>query len=105
VHVYCRDRFEEKGFGGKIGYWLVRLVRAVDVEITLVDDTQGRMNEEDMFRVNDLDGDEVSTADPVTNVGEVVTTKNEVSTADPVTTTGKVVTTVGIKVTTVATTP
>nr|GFA20537.1 hypothetical protein [Tanacetum cinerariifolium]GFA20538.1 hypothetical protein [Tanacetum cinerariifolium] len=29
------------------------------VEITLVDDTQGRMNEEDMFRVNYLDGDEV----------------------------------------------
>nr|GFB66165.1 hypothetical protein [Tanacetum cinerariifolium] len=28
-----------------------------DVEITLVDDIQGRMNEEDMFRVNDLDGD------------------------------------------------
>nr|GEX89046.1 hypothetical protein [Tanacetum cinerariifolium] len=30
-----------------------------DVEITLVDNTQGRMNEEDMFGVNDLDGDEV----------------------------------------------
>nr|GEW30075.1 hypothetical protein [Tanacetum cinerariifolium] len=30
-----------------------------DVKITLVDETQGRMNEEDMFRVNDLDGDEV----------------------------------------------
>nr|GEV24362.1 hypothetical protein [Tanacetum cinerariifolium] len=30
-----------------------------DVEITLVDDTQGRMNEEDMFGVNDLDGNEV----------------------------------------------
>nr|GFC43751.1 hypothetical protein [Tanacetum cinerariifolium] len=30
-----------------------------DVEITLFDDTQGRINEEDMFRVNDLDGDEV----------------------------------------------
>nr|GEW07423.1 hypothetical protein [Tanacetum cinerariifolium] len=30
-----------------------------DVEITLVDDTQRRMNEEDMFGVNDLDGDEV----------------------------------------------
>nr|GEX75629.1 hypothetical protein [Tanacetum cinerariifolium] len=66
-----------------------------DVEITLVDNTHGRMNEEDMFRVNDLDGDEVvvdvlasekveqsvkviekkvSTADLVTTVGEVVTT-------------------------------
>nr|GEX06089.1 putative ribonuclease H-like domain-containing protein [Tanacetum cinerariifolium] len=30
-----------------------------DVESTLVDDTQGRMNEEDMFGVNDLNGDEV----------------------------------------------
>nr|GEY64468.1 hypothetical protein [Tanacetum cinerariifolium] len=30
-----------------------------DVEITLVDETQRRMNEEDMFRVNDLDCDEV----------------------------------------------
>nr|GEZ25564.1 hypothetical protein [Tanacetum cinerariifolium] len=30
-----------------------------DVEITLVDKTQGRMNEEDMFGVNGLDGDEV----------------------------------------------
>nr|GEX18451.1 ribonuclease H-like domain-containing protein [Tanacetum cinerariifolium] len=29
------------------------------IEITLVDETQGRMNEEDMFGVNDLDGDEV----------------------------------------------
>nr|GEX88963.1 ribonuclease H-like domain, reverse transcriptase, RNA-dependent DNA polymerase [Tanacetum cinerariifolium] len=29
-----------------------------DVEIRLVDDTKGRMNEEDMFRVNNLDGDE-----------------------------------------------
>nr|GEV84670.1 reverse transcriptase domain-containing protein [Tanacetum cinerariifolium] len=27
-----------------------------DVEITLVDDIQGRMSEEDMFKVNDLDG-------------------------------------------------
>nr|GEV16737.1 ribonuclease H-like domain-containing protein [Tanacetum cinerariifolium] len=45
-----------------------------DVEITLVDDTQGRMNEEDMFRVNDLDGDEVSTADPVITASKVVTT-------------------------------
>nr|GFB39825.1 hypothetical protein [Tanacetum cinerariifolium] len=30
-----------------------------DVEITLVDDIQGSMNEEDMFEVNDLDGDKV----------------------------------------------
>nr|GEW61686.1 hypothetical protein [Tanacetum cinerariifolium] len=30
-----------------------------DAETTLVDDTQGRMNEEEMFGVDDLDGDEV----------------------------------------------
>nr|GEY46235.1 hypothetical protein [Tanacetum cinerariifolium] len=49
-----------------------------DEEIALVDETQGRMNEEEMFRVNDLD----------------------------VTTSGKVVTTVeDVKVTTAATTP
>nr|GFB51261.1 hypothetical protein [Tanacetum cinerariifolium] len=30
-----------------------------DEEIALVDETEGRMNEEDMFRVNDFDGDEV----------------------------------------------
>nr|GFC43293.1 hypothetical protein [Tanacetum cinerariifolium] len=29
-----------------------------DVEITLVDETQGKINEEEMFRVNDLDSDE-----------------------------------------------
>nr|GEX53776.1 hypothetical protein [Tanacetum cinerariifolium] len=29
-----------------------------DIEITLVDNIQERMNEEDMFRVNNLDGDE-----------------------------------------------
>nr|GEY04432.1 hypothetical protein [Tanacetum cinerariifolium] len=30
-----------------------------DAEITLVDETQGRLNEEEMFRVNNLDGDKV----------------------------------------------
>ncbi|GJS47006.1 hypothetical protein Tco_0597127 [Tanacetum coccineum] len=30
-----------------------------DAKITLVDETQGRYGDEDMFRVNDLDGDEV----------------------------------------------
>ncbi|GKG40603.1 hypothetical protein Tco_0467380, partial [Tanacetum coccineum] len=27
-------------------------------KVTLVDETKGRLNNEDMFRVNDLDGDE-----------------------------------------------
>nr|GEW75241.1 hypothetical protein [Tanacetum cinerariifolium] len=78
-----------------------------DVEITLVDDTQGRMNEEDMFGVNDLVGDEVvvdvSASEKVEQSVKVV--EKEVSIADPVTTSGEVVTTVDIEVTTTATTP
>nr|GEZ00648.1 hypothetical protein [Tanacetum cinerariifolium] len=37
-----------------------RMINSIDqdVEITLVDETRERMNEEDMFRLNDLDGDE-----------------------------------------------
>nr|GEW51003.1 putative polyprotein [Tanacetum cinerariifolium] len=77
-----------------------------DVEITLVDDTQGRMNEEDMFGVNDIDGDEVvvdvSASEKVDQSVKVV--EKEVSTADPVTTTSDVVTTVGIEVIVAATT-
>nr|GEY83218.1 hypothetical protein [Tanacetum cinerariifolium] len=77
-----------------------------DVEITLVDDTQGRMNEEDMFGVNDLDGDEVvvdvSASEKVEQSEKVV--EKEVSTADPVTTADEVVTIEGIEVTTAGTT-
>nr|GEZ62516.1 hypothetical protein [Tanacetum cinerariifolium] len=41
--------------------WKERMIDNIDqdVEITLVDETQGTMNEEDVFRVNDLDGDGV----------------------------------------------
>nr|GEU98252.1 putative ribonuclease H-like domain-containing protein [Tanacetum cinerariifolium] len=77
-----------------------------DVEITSVDETQGRMNEEEMFRVNDLDGDEVimdATAGENVKQGAKVAEK-EVSTTDPVTTAGEVVTTAGVEVTTAATT-
>ncbi|GKE86429.1 hypothetical protein Tco_1560171 [Tanacetum coccineum] len=38
-----------------------------DAEITLVDETQGRCRDEDMFRVNDLDGDEVVVKSEVTD--------------------------------------
>ncbi|GJQ89205.1 hypothetical protein Tco_0000344 [Tanacetum coccineum] len=67
----------------------------VDVEITLVDETQGRhdddlmfdtgvLNDEEVFAGQDMAEKEVSTADPVTTAGEVVTTANvEVSTASP----------------------
>nr|GEZ02063.1 hypothetical protein [Tanacetum cinerariifolium] len=78
-----------------------------DVEITLVDTTQGRMNEEDMFRVNDLDGDEV-VVDVSASVDEdqsVKVVEKEVSTADLVTTAGEVVTTAGIEVTNAARSP
>nr|GEV78512.1 ribonuclease H-like domain, reverse transcriptase, RNA-dependent DNA polymerase [Tanacetum cinerariifolium] len=78
-----------------------------DVEITLVDDTLGRMNEEDMFGANDLDGDEVVVdvlaSEKVEQSVKVV--EKEVCTADPVTTVGEVVTTTGIEVTTATTTP
>nr|GEU95391.1 hypothetical protein [Tanacetum cinerariifolium] len=71
-----------------------------DVEITLVDDTHRRMNKEDMFGVNDLDGDEVvvdvSPSEKVEQSVKVV--EREVSAAD-------LVTTASIEVTTAATTP
>nr|GEZ62027.1 hypothetical protein [Tanacetum cinerariifolium] len=95
----------------------VRMIDNIDQdkEVALVNETQRRMNEEDMFRVNDLDGDEVivdatadeeveqstkvaekevSTADLVTNAGKVEQStkvaEKEVSTADLVTNAGKV---------------
>nr|GFB76027.1 hypothetical protein [Tanacetum cinerariifolium] len=69
---------------------------------------EGRMNEEDMFGVNDLDGDEV-----IVNVttGENVEqsskdAEKEVSIVDPVTTDGEVVTTAeNVEVTIAAITP
>ncbi|GJV43855.1 hypothetical protein Tco_1428391, partial [Tanacetum coccineum] len=66
-----------------------------DVEITLVDETQGRhddnlmfdtgvLNDEEVFARQDMAEKEVSTTDLVTTAGEVVTTANvEISTASP----------------------
>nr|GEX70911.1 hypothetical protein [Tanacetum cinerariifolium] len=59
-----------------------------DEEIALVDETQGRINKEEMFRVNDLDGDKVI-VDAI--AGEEVeksikVAEMEVSTVGPVTT-------------------
>ncbi|GJS72101.1 hypothetical protein Tco_0704942 [Tanacetum coccineum] len=49
-----------------------------DAEITLVDETQGRYGDEDMFRVNDLDGDEVVVESEVTDkVGEKISIVEE----------------------------
>nr|GEU43463.1 putative ribonuclease H-like domain-containing protein [Tanacetum cinerariifolium] len=70
---------------------------------------KGRMNDQDIFRVNDLDGDEVVvdvSAGEKEEQSEKVAEK-EVSTADPVTTAGEVVTTADVKpkaITTAATT-
>nr|GEX11382.1 hypothetical protein [Tanacetum cinerariifolium] len=79
-----------------------------DEEITLIDETQGWMNEEDMLGVNVLDGDEVivdaTAGEEVEHSTKV--TKMEVSTADPVTTAGEVVTIAeDVEFTTAATTP
>nr|GEX21455.1 hypothetical protein [Tanacetum cinerariifolium] len=67
---------------------------------------QGRMNDQDMFGVNDLDGDEVVvdvSAREKEEQSEKVAEK-EVSTADPITTAGEVVTTADIKVSAALTT-
>nr|GEU40308.1 putative ribonuclease H-like domain-containing protein [Tanacetum cinerariifolium] len=71
-----------------------------DAEIALVDESQGRMNDTDMFGVDDLKVNEVfvdvseqivekevSTADPVTTAGEVVTAASVEDSAAPTTTT------------------
>ncbi|GKC79047.1 hypothetical protein Tco_1129821 [Tanacetum coccineum] len=70
-----------------------------DVEVTLVDETQGRYGDDLVFDTSVLDGEEVfaghdvvekdvNTADPVTTIGEVVTTASvEVNAATTTTTT------------------
>ncbi|GJS75222.1 putative ribonuclease H-like domain-containing protein [Tanacetum coccineum] len=59
------------------------------------------INDEELFAGQDMAEKEVSTTDPVTTAGEVVTTANvEVSTTDPVTTAGEVVTTANVEVST-----
>nr|GEU53689.1 hypothetical protein [Tanacetum cinerariifolium] len=62
-----------------------------DAEIELVDEAQGRMHDEKMFRVDDLEGNEV-----FVDVREK-TVEKEVSSANPVTTAGKVVTAVSVE--------
>nr|GEV00970.1 ribonuclease H-like domain-containing protein [Tanacetum cinerariifolium] len=62
-----------------------------DAKITLVDEAKRRMHDTDMFRVNDLQGNEV-----IVDVREKIIEK-EVSTADPVTTVGEVVTAASVE--------
>ncbi|GKF53631.1 hypothetical protein Tco_0160541, partial [Tanacetum coccineum] len=65
-----------------------------DAKVTLIDETQERSDEEMFFDVqDDLQGEEVVTEQEVA--------KKEVSTADPVTTAGEVVTTVSAPTTTI----
>ncbi|GJZ65101.1 putative ribonuclease H-like domain-containing protein [Tanacetum coccineum] len=44
-----------------------RVVSSIEAKITLVDETQGRYGDEDMFGVNDLDGNEVVVESEVTD--------------------------------------
>ncbi|GJX02363.1 hypothetical protein Tco_0186276 [Tanacetum coccineum] len=78
-----------------------------DVEVTLVDETQGRYGDNLMFDTGVLDNEQdmaekevdmaekdVSTADPVTTAGEVVTTANVIVSTTEVTTDNTTTTTV-----------
>ncbi|GJR72164.1 hypothetical protein Tco_0084529 [Tanacetum coccineum] len=62
-----------------------------DAEVTLIDETQERNDEDLVFHTNVLNGDEVF-KEPITNAAKT-TSSFLVSAADPVTTTGEVVTT------------
>ncbi|GKE94088.1 hypothetical protein Tco_1578943 [Tanacetum coccineum] len=78
----------------------------LDVEVTLVDETQrdwndddmmfdiGVLNDEEVFAGQDVVKKEISTAEPVTTVGEVVTTASVVVKTAEVTTTSATITTV-----------
>nr|GEX66669.1 hypothetical protein [Tanacetum cinerariifolium] len=62
-----------------------------DATISLIDEAQGRMHDADMFGGDNLEGNEV-----IVDVREKII-KKEVSTADPVTTVGEVVTTASLE--------
>nr|GEV89446.1 hypothetical protein [Tanacetum cinerariifolium] len=67
-----------------------------DAEIALVDEAHGRMDDQDMFGVNDLVGDEVVVGEKEEQSLKVA--EKEVSTAEPVTTAGEVATTANVEV-------
>ncbi|GJR01592.1 hypothetical protein Tco_0524576 [Tanacetum coccineum] len=68
-----------------------------DTEVTLIDETQGRNDEDLMFDTGVLNGDDVF-QEPIVNTD--TTTKSSIpdSAADPVTTTGEVVTTASVEI-------
>ncbi|GJR98471.1 hypothetical protein Tco_0270645 [Tanacetum coccineum] len=67
-----------------------------DAEVTLIDETQGRNDEDLMFDTGVLNGDEVF-EEPMVNAA-TTTSSILVSAADPVTTAGEVVTTVSVEI-------
>ncbi|GJT79649.1 retrovirus-related pol polyprotein from transposon TNT 1-94 [Tanacetum coccineum] len=67
-----------------------------DAEVTLVDESQGRYGDDLVFDTSVLDGEEMFAGQDVV--------KKEVSTADPVTTVGEVVTTASVQVSAATTT-
>ncbi|GJW10932.1 ribonuclease H-like domain-containing protein [Tanacetum coccineum] len=70
-----------------------------DVEITLVDETQGRYGDDLMFNTGVLDDEEVFTGQDMAEK-EINVAEKEVSTANPVTTTGEVVTIASVEIST-----
>ncbi|GJT81703.1 hypothetical protein Tco_1056045 [Tanacetum coccineum] len=68
-----------------------------DTEVTLIDETQGRNDEDLMFDTGVLNGDEVF-QEPIVNTDTTTKSSIPVSAADPVTTTGEVVTTASVEI-------
>nr|GEU33709.1 putative ribonuclease H-like domain-containing protein [Tanacetum cinerariifolium] len=80
--------------------WIKRLYKVgLSARVESSEDEEGRMNDQDMFGVNDLDGDElvvdVSAREKEEQSKKVA--EKEVSNVDPVTNAGKVVTTVDVE--------
>nr|GEU64756.1 ribonuclease H-like domain-containing protein [Tanacetum cinerariifolium] len=92
---------EEEGLGDQEDASRQGTIAKIDADedLSLINETtqdQGWLNDEDLFGVNDLDGDDVfvnvTTGENVEQ--DAIVAEKEVSTADPVTTAGEVVTTI-----------
>ncbi|GJS86533.1 hypothetical protein Tco_0769169 [Tanacetum coccineum] len=68
-----------------------------DIEVTLIDETQGRNDEDLMFDAGVLNSDEVF-QEPIVNTDTTTKSSILVSVIDPVTTTGEVVTTASVEI-------
>nr|GEV31980.1 hypothetical protein [Tanacetum cinerariifolium] len=82
--IFANMRRQGQGFSGNVTplFETMMVIAQEEVEIALVNESQGRMQDADMFGVDDLEGNEVFVEKSV---------EKEVSTTDPVTTAGKVV--------------